>query len=239
MVTVNPHEPEKEINVKARRSTILWLVFVIVAFGSGLGLGYMAWGSRNPTQVQAPESTSAAETLPQRVSVPTDGFPSTGPANAPVTIVEFSDYQCPYCKAWFTQTWPQIQKAYAGKIRLVYRDFPLYGAHPNAEAAAEAASCAGEQGQYWQYHDQLFNGSQLDDDAFNNYASNLKLDLTRFQSCMTNHTYQKDVQANYQFGTTLGISGTPTFFLNGIPMVGAQPFSVFKQVIDKELAAVK
>jgi protein-disulfide isomerase len=240
MITVDPHKSEKEITVTVRRSTMVWLLFVVVAFGTGLGLGYMAWGSQNANLVGAPESLAPEPTsLPQRISVPTDGFPAIGPANAPVTIVEFSDFECPYCKAWFDQTWPQLQAAYSGKIRLVYRDFPLYGAHPDAEAAAEAASCAGEQGQYWQYHDKLFGGNSLNNDTYLAYANDLKLDMTKFQDCMTNHRFQKSVQANYQFGTTLGISGTPTFFVNGIPMVGAQPFSVFKQIIDRELASTK
>lgn len=237
MITVNPHGSEKEVTVTARRSTFAWVLFVVVAFGTGLGLGYLAWGTRFPVEVAAPESR--AESAPQRISVPTEGFPSIGPADAPITLVEFSDFECPYCRQWFSETWPQLQKAYAGKIRLVYRDFPLYGLHPDAEAAAEAANCAGEQGQYWPFHDRLFSGKALTMDTYQSYAAELKLDQAKFQDCMSTHRYQKYVQDNYAFGQTLGITGTPTFFLNGIPMVGAQPFSVFKSYIDQELASAK
>jgi protein-disulfide isomerase len=241
MITVNPQHTDPEMPRKVRRSTSLWVVLLVLAFGAGLATGYFTWG--NPSvQAAAPGNAAAALSTPapiQRVSVTTDGNPSFGPADAPVTIVEFSDFECPYCRKWFTDTWPQLQQAYGSKIRLVYRDFPLTNIHPDAEPAAEAASCAGEQNQYWQFHDQLLNGTSLGDAVYLSYATTLKLDLTKFKDCLSSHRYQTDIQNDSQYGASLGITGTPTFFVNGIPMVGAQPFSAFKSIIDQELASTK
>ncbi len=126
--------------------------------------------------------------------------------------------------------------AYPGKIRLVYRDFPLSSIHPNAFAAAEAAQCANEQNAFWPYHDKLFSSENLGDDVYKQYAQQLNLDMTKFNTCLTNHTYQAYVQANSDFATKTGVNSTPTFFINGLAVIGAQPIDVFKQVIDKELA---
>ena len=239
MVTVSPHSSETE--KPARKSNLPWLILLIVAFAAGLGTGYAAWGSQPSVQAAAPggSQATAAPAGVQRIDVPIEGKPMFGPANAPVTIVEFSDFECPYCKQWFTATWPQIKKAYGDKVRLVYRDFPLTSIHPDAEPAAEAANCANEQNQYWAYHDNLLAASQLGSDVYLSFASALKLDMTKFQDCLSSHRYQKSIQADADYGASLGITGTPTFFVNGIPMVGAQPFSVFKSVIDQELASIK
>lgn len=239
MITVNPQSTDPEIPRKGRRSTSLWVVLLVLAFGAGLATGYFTWGNQ-AVQAAAPGNAAAALTTPvpvQRVSLTTDGSPSFGPDNAPVTIVEFSDFECPYCRKWFTDTWPALKQAYGSKIRLVYRDFPLTNIHPDAEPAAEAAGCAGEQNQYWQFHDQLFNGTGLGDAVYLTYATALKLDLVKFKDCLNTHRFQADIQSDAQYGASLGITGTPTFFVNGIPMVGAQPFSAFKSIIDQELAS--
>ena len=126
--------------------------------------------------------------------------------------------------------------AYPGKIRLVYRNLPLTSIHPDALAAAEAAMCAGEQNAYWQYHEKLFSSELLNADVYMQYAQELRLDTQSFASCIADHKYQPDIKADSNFAIDLGISSTPTFFINGLAVVGAQPLSVFKQVIDKELA---
>ena len=127
--------------------------------------------------------------------------------------------------------------AYQGKIRFVYRDFPLTGIHAEASPAAEAADCAGEQGEYWPYHDKLFNGGlTLSSNTFIKYASDVDLDLDQFRNCINTNKYQDAVEDNYNFAYNLGISSTPTFFINGLAIIGSQPYSVFKQVIDQELA---
>jgi protein-disulfide isomerase len=227
------------------KATHVYRVLVVVAFFLGILIGYMAWGrapaaqavaAANPSGpvVEAPVDTPAAQYV--RYTIPTEGFPSIGPANAPITIVEFSDFECPFCRQWQQQTYQPLMAAYPGKIRIVYRDFPLTGLHPDAFPAAEAAQCANAQNAFWAYHDKLFSTDTLGDAVYKQYAQDLSLDMTKFDDCLTNHTFQSYVQANSDFATKTGINSTPTFFINGLAVIGAQPIDVFKQVIDKELA---
>ncbi len=241
MITVDPHRTENEKSTKKSWSTPVWIVFLIFAFGAGLATGYYTWGSQPAAQAQAPESSDvAAQPQPtqaqQRFTVSTGDNPAFGPADAPVTIVEFSDFECPYCRKWYTEAWPQIQKTYASQVRLVYRDFPL-NFHANAQSAAVAASCADQQGKFWEYHDLLFSGAALGTDTYTSFANQLKLDMVKFQDCQKDQSVLDEVQADADYGASLGVTGTPTFFVNGIPLVGAQPFSAFKSIIDRELAS--
>src|SRR3989344_1230452 len=169
------------------------------------------------------------------VSVDDDAF--IGEENAPVTIVEFSDYQCPFCERFYLQTLDQLKKEYidTGKVKLVYRDFPL-DFHPNAQKAAEAAECAGEQNKYFQMHDKLFeNQVALDTDDLKKYAKDIGLNTAQFNTCLDTGKMASEVESDYQEGVNYGVSGTPAFFINGKLIEGAQPFSVFKQAIDAEL----
>ena len=160
-----------------------------------------------------------------------------GPANAPVTIIEFSDYQCPYCKLWYEQTFTQLMANYPNQIRFVYRDLPIQG-HPEAIPAAEAADCAGAQNAYWDYHNALFDARYgLGRTAYEQYASDLGLDMTAFKACLDDHRYQQEVQADGSDAARLGLGSTPTFVVNGRVLVGALPYADFKSVIDEELAA--
>jgi len=220
----------------------------VVTFFAGIFIGYVIWGtgmfskpgsgSGNASQangpvVEAPVTTQSPYT---RYKIPSDGFYSIGPADAPITIVEFSDYQCPFCRRWHQQVYEPLLAAYPGKIKFVYRNLPLTSIHPDAQAAAEAAMCAGEQNVYWQYHDKLFSSEVLGNGAYNQYAQELNLNMTNFDACLNNHKYQDAIKTDSDFALNLGISSTPTFFINGLAIVGAQPLGVFKQVIDKELA---
>jgi protein-disulfide isomerase len=127
--------------------------------------------------------------------------------------------------------------AYGDQIRFVYRDFPLESIHANAKPAAEAANCANEQGEFWEYHDKLFSMELgLSSEAYQEYATQLGLDIDEFQECFESGRYQEEVQLDFEFAANLGVRSTPTFFVNGIAVVGAQPFEVFQQVIEKELA---
>jgi len=164
-----------------------------------------------------------------------------GNKNAPITIIEFSDFECPFCGRFFNQTLPSIKEKYidTGKVKLVYRDFPL-SFHPNAQKAAEAAECAGEQNKFWEMHDILFEkGVSGGINSFKQYAKDLGLDTTKFNSCLDSGRYTNEVQKDFQDGQSYGVSGTPTFFINGIEVVGAQPFGVFQQIIDAELKEEK
>jgi len=238
--------PSKPDTLTFKRSTF-YAILVPLAFVAGLAVGYLFWGrpaeyaqSAQAQIVSRGETAAAATDAPQQVKryqVPIGDAPTLGPADAPITLIELSDYQCPYCKRWFDDVYPQLMKDYTGKIRFVYKDFPLYGVHPEAEAAAEAAHCAAEQTDYWKYHDKLFAGqSDLGEAAYKQFAQELGLDLTKFEDCLSSHRYQDTIRAEYQFAADLGVTSTPTFFINGLALVGAQPYEVFKQVIDKELA---
>jgi protein-disulfide isomerase len=205
-------------------------IFIPIAFLLGLGGGYLLWGNRQP-------SAAADTNTIRRVDISTDDDPSIGPVNAPVTIIEFSDYQCPYCQVWYKQVYQQLLASYPNKIRFVYRDLPL-PMHPEAIPAAEAADCAGAQGAYWKYHDELFEQRYgLNRAAYEHYAADLGLDAKAFAACLNSQRYQGEVQADASDAARAGISGTPSFVVNGRILVGALPFSDFKAVIDEELAA--
>ncbi len=171
---------------------------------------------------------------PPRQKIRDAGRPSRGPSGAPVEIVEFSDFQCPFCQR-ARPTVEQVLKAYGDRIRLVYRHYPLRN-HPNARPAAEAASCAAEQGKFWQYHDQLFgNSTKLTNDDLKQHATAVGLDREAFNTCFDQKKYKKDIDADIAEADDAGVSGTPAFFINGRSLDGAQPFEAFKRIIDEEL----
>jgi protein-disulfide isomerase len=181
-------------------------------------------------------STSVTMSLdPPRVAVSDGGRPSKGPANAPVQIVEFSDFECPFCFR-VNPTVAQVLSTYGDRVRLVYRHLPLPN-HPNARPAAEAAACANEQGKFWEYHDRLFaDQSKLAAADLKKHAADLGLDSGTFNACVDSRRFQKEVDADMDAAQLLGVSGTPHFFINGRPLSGAQPLESFKTIIDEELA---
>lgn len=158
-----------------------------------------------------------------------------GDFNAPITLVEFSDFECPFCERHYP-TLKKILNDYKGKVRLVYKHFPL-SFHPNAQKAAEASECADEQGKFWEYHDKLFenqpNGYSLE--KFKQWAKDLGLNTSKFNECLDSGKYAQKVQADYQEGIQKGVQGTPATFVNGQLVSGALPYEVFKQIIDQEL----
>lgn len=170
-----------------------------------------------------------------RVEVAYDPARLRGNPKAPVMIVEFSDYQCPYCHQ-VEPTVKEVLAKYGDKVTLSYRDFPLSSIHPQAMIAAEASRCALEQGKFWEYHDQLFTSSKLEKDDLIQYARNLKLDDKQFESCLTTEKYKTDIEKDTQEGRKAGINGTPGFFVNGVEISGAKPQDEFTKVIDDELA---
>jgi protein-disulfide isomerase len=164
----------------------------------------------------------------------TDAEPAKGPANAPIVLVEYSDFECPYC-ARAQSSVKQVLQTYGDKIRYVYRDFPL-PMHSNANQAAQAGQCAGEQGQFWEYHDVLFdNFRALGGDDLQSYATQLGLDLAKFNDCLESGRHADGVDYDLASGQANGVSGTPAFFINGRLLSGAQPFGAFKKIIDEEL----
>lgn len=225
-------------------------VLVVLAFAVGVLTGYFAWG-RNATseaaapsqaeqpsgqenEAQAPVATQAPTYV--RYEIATEGYPSFGPEDAPITLVEFSDFQCPFCKRFHEETYQALLDAYPGQIRFVYRNLPLTSIHPDAFSAAVASLCAQEQNAYWEYHDKLFTGEALGRVAYLQYATELNLNAEEFTACLDSGKFDEFIEQDMNFAFNLGISSTPTFFINGLAIVGAQPLSSFQTIIDKELA---
>lgn len=174
------------------------------------------------------------EPEPPRVDVAATG-PFKGPDKAPVTIVEFSDFQCPYCSA-AAKTLDKVVADYAGRVRIVFRDYPL-PFHEDAAKAAEAGGCADEQGKFWAMHDQLFdNQARLKVPDLKRHARSVGLDSAKFDACLDSGRFAVRVREHLEAGSRAGVRGTPAFFVNGRPLSGALTYEQFKDVIDKELA---
>ncbi|MBI3151241.1 MAG: DsbA family protein [Chloroflexi bacterium] len=238
--------PDAEEFITFKRSHF-YSVLVVLAFGVGILVGYVLWGrgtvatAEVPAQVaQQPSGQIAeaptAEPKITRYDIPTEGYPSLGPADAPITIVEFSDFQCPFCRRFHDETYQALLDAYPNQIRFVYRNLPLTSIHPDAMGAAVASLCANDQDVYWDYHGKLFSSETLGEAAYLQYAADLALDLDEFSACLASGKHDDFIQKDMDFAINLGIQSTPTFFINGLAIVGAQPLSNFQQLIDKELA---
>lgn len=172
---------------------------------------------------------------PPRVDIGLGSGIARGAADATVTIVEFSDFQCPYCKA-AQATLKRISEEYGSRVRFVFRDLPLPDLHPQAPKAAEAARCAGEQGKFWEYHDVLFaNQDKLQPPDLVRHAGELGLAAARFEECLSTSRHAPAVERDIADARSVGITSTPTFFVNGLLLSGAHPFETFKKLIDGEL----
>ena len=182
-----------------------------------------------------------------KAEVSADDDPFLGAQDAKVTIIEFSDFQCPFCRTFWRDTLDKIKQEYinSGKsVKFVYRDFPLSSIHSLAQKYAEAAECAQDQGKYWEMHDKIFEEQEkLGQGTISSYgigdikrwAQELGLDASEFNQCLDSDKYAGEVKKDFDDGAAAGAGGTPTFFINGTSLVGAQPFETFKQIIDSEL----
>ena len=257
-----PEERSVPERITVKRSTYNKLVIGIVLSLIALAFfGGYTLGSQNvqPLVIQenplskntTPQPTQTQPTEGRRVFVSLSDDPARGNPNAPVTIVEFSDFQCPFCARFFTQTLPQIQQDYidSGKVKLVFRDFPIDSIHPNAIGASIAAQCANEQAKFWEYHNKLFEGQtqwarfSASDAAntFIQYATELGLNSDNFNSCLNSAKTLDEINNDYQDGINYGVTGTPAFFIGNdkdgyMPLIGAKPYSEFQQIIDNELS---
>jgi protein-disulfide isomerase len=233
-------DPEEFVTFKRSH---FYSLLVVLAFAVGILVGYVAWGRNTATAavaqpVQGPVVEVPVTEQPQyvRYDIPTDGYPSLGPEDAKIVIVEFSDFQCPFCRRFYQETYQALLEAYPGQIRFVYRNLPLEQIHSEAMPAAVAARCANEQNAFWQYHDLLFSSETLGQDVYIQYATDLGLDVQAFQECLTSDRNDAFIQEDMDFAVNMGVRSTPTFFINGLAIVGAQPLANFSQIIDKELA---
>ncbi len=170
-----------------------------------------------------------------RYAVDAEGDPFLGAADAPVTIIEFGDFRCGFCRRFFDETLQPLLRDYEGSVRFVYRDYPILG--PDSVQSALAAGCAFDQGRFWEFHDRLYADQDLTETAFLRYAEELELDVERFTTCLRDAEHQDEIVEDYQAGVNVGVGGTPTFFINGRILVGAQPLSAFVALIEEEIAA--
>ena len=174
-----------------------------------------------------------------RAELSVAGEPFRGSEKAPVTVVKFEDFQCPFCKQ-VQPTFNELLSRYDGKIRLVHKDLPLDSLHPRARQAAEAARCAYEQGKFWDYHDKLYaNSPKASADDLKSFAKEVGLNVDSFDRCFVSGKYKAVVQQDLNEGAQLGLTGTPTFFINGREISGNQPLDAFEAIIDEELARAK
>ncbi|MBI2582348.1 DsbA family protein [Candidatus Woesearchaeota archaeon] len=233
------HKAEQAAKPQQKSGDLFWkittvaliVILAVVAFKGSFG-GAPTGGAVVPTGGAEPSPTVDID-----MEELLDDDDVKGDKDAPVTIVEWSDYECPFCGRFYTETLPSLEQEYikTGKVKFVYRDFPL-SFHPNAQKAAEAAECAGEQGKYWEMHNMLFEqGVQGGVAGFKQYAKTLGLNSAKFDTCLDSGAMAAEVRADMADGTSVGIQGTPGFIVNGKLISGAQPFTVFKQVIDAEL----
>ena len=217
-----PHSFQTKMLILVGLAVVLFTLFlVVVSFAKG-----------------EDKSSLAEQTLTKkRYEIQTDGYPSIGPENAPIVIVEFSDFNCQYCGLFGRTSFPVLMSKYPKEIRFVYRHAPLGPA--SSFKAAQASMCAYDQDYFWEYHDALFeNQDRLDAELYTEIATSLELDLPAFKTCLENDDYMDLIETDLDFALTTGVRGTPTFFINGLALVGAQPIEVFTEVIDAELNAL-
>jgi protein-disulfide isomerase len=261
---IEPKQNNTGVKISIKKSTFYALVISVIAvsliavFFAG---SYVSLKSEDITKSELNEAIAKLESKilknqlveqpnVQPISVSIDDDPIRGDQNAPITIVEFSDFQCPFCARFHTQTLPLILEQYVetGKVKLVYRDFPIQNIHPNAISAAVASECAHEQDKYWEYHDALFENQQVWNNAettstitiFKEFATKLELNQEQFNSCLDSGKYIDEISNDLKDGRNYGITGTPGFFIGNeeigfVKINGAQPFEAFKSVIDSQL----
>ncbi len=210
-----------------KRKIIKWIIisFVILLVLS-IGIFFIALVKKNMDNLNNTNSV---------YDISTTDDPYAGGENANVVIVEFSDFQCPYCFQVFP-TVREIINKYGDQIKFIYRDFPIDDIHPQAQKAAEAGECAAEQDRFWDFHDKLFiNQDNLTETSLKNYASELGLNTEQFNACLESNRYYEEVQQDFASGILAGVEGTPTFFINNVKFEGAITLESFTTIIDKLL----
>ena len=223
-----------------RTGTVVFAVLFIIAVMTG-GFGGNA-DSGAPSGVDTPTVPTAPAAPAERVKLDISDAPTLGDKKAPVTVVECSDYQCPYCNRAFTDTLPSLKKDYVdtGKVQYAFLDLAL-PFNQQAGPAAVAARCAGQQDNYWDMHDKLFanqgawSGNADANSVFKGYAADIGLDAGTFERCLSDDSVAQAVQDDLAMCNNAGATGTPTFFINGVKLVGAQPYARFQALIDAEL----
>ncbi len=203
------------------------LIYLIIGAAVGFGGGLLAG------RASAPDVTEWSRTF----GIELEGRPLYGPKDAPVTIIEFTDYECPFCQRYTLTTYPALLKKYGDQVNYAVRHFPVSYQHRRAHKAAQAAECAGDQDKFFVYHDVLFkNNRMLDDKSLVGYAAQVGLNTEVFEACLESGAKSTVVDDDVQAGIARGLQGTPSFMVNGSLIVGAQPAEVFHRYIDRELS---
>ncbi|KKU04432.1 MAG: DSBA oxidoreductase [Parcubacteria group bacterium GW2011_GWA2_45_30] len=233
-------ESQSEIKSGDKKENTFFIPAAIIVAGALIAFAvvYSNRGGMAVPQLKkmaaAGESASSAQVLGDLA----DDDPALGNPSAPVTMVEFADFQCPFCARMFSETLPQIKEKYVktGKVKFVYRDFPLSSIHQFAQKAAEAGECADEQEKFWQYHDILYSRQQqLSNENIKKWADEIGLDIAQFNQCLDSGKYMDEVAKDLADGQAAGVTGTPGTFVNGRLVSGALPYAQFEAIIEAEL----
>ena len=257
---IEDKKSDNQITVNKSTFNRLIMAIVAVAVVSAFLGGYVVGGeTAEPKEVIVREAIPTSQTKPtsqeqlgpqiiRNISI--DDDPMKGNPDASISIIEFSDFQCPFCAKFHETTLPQLEQNYisTGKVNFVYRDFPIQSIHPNAIPAALASECADDQGKFWEMHDEIFKNQRIWQDLeilqsvalFKQYASNLGLDENAFDSCLDSGKYLNEITNDLNDGRAYGVTGTPAFFVGNekigfTHISGAQPYSTFQRVIDGQL----
>ncbi len=244
-----PHKITIEIN---KTTVIFALIFLALGYFIGNTLPIVGGYQIPSSQTTITTGGSAGgQTQPSKIALSPDNDPTIGDTNAPVQFYEFSDFQCPFCRRFYTESLSQLENEYVktGKVLFVYKDFPLDQIHPGATPAAMGAECARDQNKWREIHNKIFDeqnkqgGGTIDFsvDDVKQWASEIGLDTTTFNQCLDSNKYLEEVQKDFQEGVNAGVGGTPTFFIGNsqkgfTSIVGAQPYSVLKQAIEQQLS---
>lgn len=233
-------EPQNEAGADDKKENTFLIPAAIIT--AGVLIAFAVVYSGRGSDSAAPKQMAAAN--PPTTAVVSgdlaDDDPMLGNPSAPVTLVEFADFQCPFCGRMFSETLPQIKEKYVktGKVKFVYRDFPLSSIHQFAQKAAEAGECADDQGKFWQYHDVLYvRQQQLSGENLKKWAGEIGLDMAQFNQCLDSGKYADEVAKDLQDGVNAGVTGTPATFVNGRLVSGALPYAQFEAVIEEALRA--
>lgn len=236
-------QQKEDGTIKIPKKTLFLVVGLIIVFFIGFSAGRLT-GPTGGAIIAGNNAGSPPSGGGGSISVSVDDDPILGDPNAPINIIEFSDFECPFCGRFYSQTLPQLKTEYldTGQAKLIYRDFPLSQIHPKAQFAGEAAECADDQGKFVEFHDLLFENQQqwISGDVetvFASFGQQIGLDGGEFSSCLDSGKHKSEVQKDLQDGIAAGVSGTPTFFIGNDEvgyqkLVGAQPFSAFQAAIN-------
>ena len=212
---------------------LILTLMMIISVGIGIGVGFLIWGYEAPIEIAPLDIPEDAQRYEFSYL---EGTPVNGENDAPILMIEFTDFECPYCLKFNQEVYPLLTKNYKNDLQYVFIPFPLDSIHPNAMNASLASMCANDQNAFWEYRDLAFNAEEgYSREAFISYADQLNLDTELFSDCIDNETHRELIEENIQRALDLGVTSTPTFLINGLPVMGAQPYELFAGVIESEL----